>query len=313
MKKKNLYLLVSMLAVIGSLVVVDLIVGKVGELALKKMPDFAFTQVSKDNFRLNRVETDIVIIGSSRCTRHYVSSMLRDSINAYVGGQYSIFNCGVDGRTVNTNSCAAESIMDRYTPKLLIFDVSDAEFAAGPRMEEMESSALNYNDNKFVREYINDFGFKERVKIFSNMFRFNRRFAHIAQSFINETENTGYEPIYGGMTAEPETEPRAKTTTHKVDDYSRKVFTRVLETAKEKGVYIIVATSPRFRPTDNNPFLADLCKQYDIPYIEIYDLDIFNTHPEYFKDKSHLNDTGAHVYTDLFFQALKPYLSPLMQ
>ena len=300
-----------MLAVIGSLVVVDIIVGKAGELALKKMPDFTMTQVSKDNFRLNRVKTDIVLVGSSRCTRHYVSSMLRDSINAYVGGNYSIFNCGVDGRTVNTNSCAAESIMDRYTPKLLIFDVSEAEFAAGPRMEEMESSALNFNDNKFVREYLNDFGIKERIKIFSNMFRFNRRFAHIIQSYVNKSENTGYEPIYGTMAVIPEPKAESKSTSHNIDVYSLKVFTRVLQTAKEKGVYLIVVASPRFRPTDSNLFLADLCRQYDVPFIELYDLEEFNSHPEYFKDKSHLNDDGAHIYTDLFFQTLKPYLNRL--
>ena len=313
MKKKNIQFLVSVLAVIGSLIIVDLIVGKVGELALKKMPDFTMTQVSKDNFRLNRVKTDIVLVGSSRCTRHYVSSMLRDSINAYVGGKYSIFNCGVDGRTVNTNSCAAESIMSRYTPKLLIFDVSEAEFAAGPRLEEMESSALNYYDNQFVREYLNDFGTKERLKISSNLFRFNRRFAHIAQSFINRTENTGYEPIYGTMTEIPEVRTTPKSTSHNIDEYSLKVFTRVLETAKEKGVYLIVVASPRFRPTDSNLFLADLCHRYDVPFIELYDLEEFNSHPEYFKDKSHLNDDGAHIYTELFYQTLKPYLEPLMR
>ena len=32
-------------------------------------------------------------------------------------------------------------------------------------------------------------------------------------------------------------------------------------------------------------------------------------HPEFFKDASHLNDDGAHVYTAMFFEELKPYLT----
>ena len=86
MKNKFLLFLVTVLGLIGLLVVVDVIVGRLGEYALSKMPDYAFTQISKDNYRLNRVTTDIVLVGSSRCSRHYVSKMLRDSINTYVGG-----------------------------------------------------------------------------------------------------------------------------------------------------------------------------------------------------------------------------------
>lgn len=308
MKKKNLLFLVSILVITGSLVVVDLVVGKAGEYALKKMPDFTLTQISKDNFRLNRVHTDIVLVGSSRCTHHYVATMLRDSINAYLGEKCSFFNCGVDGRTVNSNSCAAESIMNRYTPQLLIFDVSDSEFS-DVRSEEMESSAVNYGDNAFVREYIDDMGVKERVKMASNMFRFNRKFAHIVQSFVNKPENTGYEPIYGGMIAGPEDNTREIKSVQQINDYSREVFTRVLQIAKDKGISLIVVASPRFRPTDNNLFLADICRQYDIPFIELYDLEEFNSHPEYFKDRSHLNDDGAHVFTEMFFHELQPYLN----
>lgn len=307
MKRKNLLFLISVLVVTGSLIVVDLIVGKAGEYALKKMPDFTRTQISKDNFRLNRVNTDIVLVGSSRCTHHYVSTMLRDSINACLGENYSIFNCGVDGRTVNSNSCAAESIMNRYSPKLLIFDVSDSEFS-DVRTEEMESSAVNYSDNSFVREYLNDMGNKERVKVASNMFRFNRRLAHIVQSFVNKPENTGYEPIHGGMTADPEYKTREIKPVQQINEYSREVFTKVLQTAKDKGIFLVVVASPRFRPTDNNIFLTNLCQQYEIPFIELYDLEEFNSHPEYFKDRSHLNDEGAQLFTSFFFQELKRYL-----
>ena len=62
---------------------------------------------------------------------------------------------------------------------------------------------------------------------------------------------------------------------------------------------------------DKNEILIDVCSQYDVPYIDLYDLELFNRHPEYFRDPGHLNDKGAHIYTELFFKHLKPYLEEL--
>ena len=203
--------------------------------------------------------------------------------------------------------------MDRYTPKLLIFDVSELDLSRGVQKGAMEDYGVFYRDNAFVKQYLDDMGWKEQVKMSSNMFRFNRRFAHIVQSYINDTNDDGYEPIYQKMAVAPEESTRPKVSSHQIDDKSLENFSRVLQTAKSKGVYMIVVSSPRYRPNDDNRFLADLCKGYGIPYIELHNLELFNSHPEYFKDTAHLNDDGAHVFTELFFQTLKPYLKPLMQ
>lgn len=312
MKKKNILFFVSVLCLIGLFVVVDSIIGKLGELALSKMPDYAYTQISKDNYRLNRVTKDIVLVGSSRCSRHYVSTMLRDSINTYVGGNYSLFNCGVDGRPVNNNCCVAEAIMNRYKPVLLVFDVSELDLATGVQKGAMEDFGVFYKDNAFVKKYLDDMGWKERVKMSINMFRFNRRLAHIVQSYLNDTNDDGYEPIYQKMAVSFEEGNKPKVMSHSINEKSLENFSRVLKTAQDKGVNLIVVSSPRFRPNDENTFLADLCKGYGIPYIELHDLELFNSHPEFFKDAAHLNDDGAHVFTNLFFQELKYYLRPLM-
>ena len=308
MKNKNISFVISVLIVVTSLFLLDLTVGRVGEYALSKMPDFAFTQISKDNYRLNRVNKDIVIVGSSRCSRHYVSTMLRDSINSYVSGNYSLFNCGVDGRPVDNNLCAAEAIMDRYTPELLIFDVSEQDLTSGPKEEFMEDYSVFYKDNVWAKKYIDDLGWKERVKMSSNMFRFNRRIAHIVQSFVNETNEDGYEPIYQIMEAPSKETYPPKKSSHIINEKSLENFRMVLQTAKENGVFFIVVSSPRFRSNDGNLFLAELCHSNGIPYLDMQDIDQFNDHPEYFKDASHLNDNGAHVFTELFFQELKPLL-----
>ena len=68
------------------------------------------------------------------------------------------------------------------------------------------------------------------------------------------------------------------------------------------------ATSRRFRPEDGNAQLTSICEKHDIPYTDCYDVAEFNEHPDYFKDGFRRNDKGAHAYTMLFYQRIKPFL-----
>jgi hypothetical protein len=81
---------------------------------------------------------------------------------------------------------------------------------------------------------------------------------------------------------------------------------------ENNNINLVVVSSPRFRPIDNNYFLKELCKKHNITYIDLYDLDLFNENPDLFQDKAHLNHDGALIYTKLFFENLKPYLDHLI-
>lgn len=310
MDNKNIHLLISSIAVITALVVIDVVVGKVGDYAMTRLPDYSGL-FAKDNFRLNRVKTDVVIIGSSRGSHHYVSTMLKDSINNYTGGGYTLYNAAIDGKFINSNSCAAESIIKRYSPKLLIFEVSEAELKRSDNTDsDVNFSLPHYTTNYFVKKYADEIGWEQQAKCISSLFRYNGKLLRIFSSLIFRSDSTtGYEPLYKEMTVIPESQPERLS---EIDSYSLDNFSRVLKTAKEKGIRLIIVTSPRFRPNSKNDFLANLCADYDTPYIELYDLTLFNSHPEYFQDASHLNDKGAHIYTAMFFDSLKPYLNDLI-
>ena len=85
-------------------------------------------------------------------------------------------------------------------------------------------------------------------------------------------------------------------------------FENVLKKYSSAKVPLVVVSSPRFRPYDNNKRVAAICEKYGIPFIDFYDTPYFNNHPELFYDGNHLNDHGAHVFTALFFEQLKPFL-----
>ena len=307
MNSRRRFLLIVLITV-TSLMVIDFVVGKAGDYAMTKIPDYS-GHFAKDNFRLNRMTDDIVILGSSRGDHHYVSSMLSDSINRYTGKSYSLYNAAIPSKYINCNSCAAESIMGRYSPRLIIFEVSQREFDGEKALADMEYSIVHYHSNPYVRKYLDNLGLKERIKCASNLFRYNTKLLRIASAFTTPASNTdGYEPLYAKMPITDNRDPKQMLLPEEADDYTIDNFIRVLKTAKGKNIPLVVVSSPRYFPSDNNDYLEEFCTQYQIPYIDLFNLDYFNEHPEFFKDWGHLNDAGAHLYTALFFERIKPYL-----
>ncbi len=299
--------LFGIIVVIFSLAIVDFCVGLSGDQLMKMVPDYSIQNVVKDNFCLNRVNADIVIIGSSRGQNAYVPAMLRDSINQYIGKNYSLYNGAIEGKTVYASACTIESILARYSPKLIIFDITQRE-CSGAREKEMDYSIVNYHNNEYVKQYVDALGERERLLAQSNLYRYNRKLVGILASFSQTAGKDGYKPKYNKMTEDSTADTSIVKTAKPMDDYCAESVARVMKLAKDKGVMLVMAISPMFSPNDKNDDLLELCRQYDTPCVDYYDLENFNRHPEYFNDPIHLNDDGAHCYTKLFFEAIKSYL-----
>jgi len=275
---------------------------------MDKLPDFS-GDLAKDNYRLHRLETDVVIIGSSRGCYHYVSQQLADSIDAYLGKHLSLYNAAISAKKANSNSCAAEVIIARYRPQLVIYDINE-ELLCDPEAEDMEFSSPFYWKDTIVRRYLDGLGLKERILMRSSLYRYNNKLFRIVSSISDpEAPNDGYESKQGTHIdlAEYDTETEVSMPTE-LDAYAMNNFENVLKKYSSAGVPLVIACSPKFRPTDNNKRLAAICAKYGIPFIDFYDTPYFNSHPELFYDANHLNDDGAHIYTALFFEQLKPLL-----
>ena len=296
-----------------SLVLIDFAVGQIGDVIIQKLPDYS-EEISKENFRLNRVKTDIVILGSSRGMHHYVADMLRDSINYYLNADYSLYNASMDGHYVNSNLCAMESIMERYSPKLIILDLSEGEFDGWVGTYDIELVAMHYSQNIFVKKYLDQIGWQERLKVSSNMFRYNQSAFRILNAFISEkNEDLGYEPLYGSNVTAVNFSSYSGND-RMLEQINQKYFNnfiRTIETANKIKIPLIIVTSPSYNPSDNNNLLKKVCESNSIVYIDLYNLDLFNTRPDLFWDSGHLNDDGARVFTGLLYQQIKRHLKKL--
>lgn len=323
MKKDFPKFLKSTFIIVVSLVLVDILVGYLGSESLDKLPDFngkVSGQTVKNNFRIMRMEDfDIVIVGSSRVSHHYNTKLLSDSINGFLDSQFSAYNAGIDGQFLNSSCLVVESILSRTTPKMIVLEAEDSglKYEKGKRMKKsyLYFNAPYYSKAPVVKPYFDELGWKDRVMMKSRLFRYNDKVLRIGQSYLGKATkpNDGFEPLFGSSvdtTRVKEAEPEKEKV---VDAYTENNLRRVLQLCKDKSVNLVLVSSPRFRPKAGNEIIHTLCREYDVPYIDIYNSVFFNNHPELFKDTSHLNNDGATIYTQLFFEELKPYLENLKE
>ena len=311
MKQDIKKLIKSIIIIFIAFILIDILVGFIGEIALKKLPDFG-DELCKTNYRLNRVKTDVVIVGSSRARHHYCTSILADSVNAYLGTNYSFYNAGINGQFVDCNACTVESILNRYKPKLILFDTNADGFKTDKSQKRLSRYEPFYKTNSKVKYYLDRMGWKEKMKIQINMYRFNNKAINIIGGLLyHNTPDDGYYPLYQIMTiTDSKTKGKTKSQ-NKPNDFSVESFDQMLTSCNNLNVKIIVASSPRYKPNGDNELIQSICYRHNIPYIELYNVDFFNNHPELFSNDSHLNDNGATIFTQMFFEELKPYLKGL--
>lgn len=304
--------LISATIVLASLCIIDLTVEVLCHHGLKHMPDYSGA-FARDNFTMNRLKDfDVLIVGSSRASHHYDAQMLIDSINHYTQSTYTIYNAGIDGHFLNYNTCRIEAILDRYRPKLLIFEVGESELVVSNRdiQSAVSQMAPYYQFTQQATQYLNRINHKTWIQMQSSMYRFNNKTMQIISSIMTPSlANNGYDPLYGEiLTYTPDI---SKYSDIELSPYSVQSLMQVIEKCKHLAVNFVIVSSPRYQTTTNNNRLADICLTTNIPYIEIYNEDIFNTHPNYFKDAAHLNDTGAKVFTSMLFERLKPHIEQM--
>lgn len=312
MKKDIKHFLFTAFIVVVGVILFDFFMGLILDKVMDKIPNFSGEgELVRDNYRLRKMREDIVILGSSRGLHHYVSQQLKDSINNYLNTNYSIYNASIDGKFANSNSCAAEVIINRYKPKLVIYDISD-NFLETQKVSDIIFSSPFYWKDSIVHRYINDSGLKEKIIMQSSSYRYNDKIQKILFCFLFSVNiDDGYSPLYGTIIDTNKFVP-SRTEQNTLNSYSVENFENVLKKYSEMKVPLIIVSSPQFRPTSINDDLSLICKKYNTPYIDIYNTDYFNNNPKLFKDETHLNDNGAHIYTAIFFDSLKTYLSRIL-
>ena len=316
--KKNI---LNTVLIITVLIVTDFTIGVIfgflQDTAVKKSPGVFPTE-----YVYNEVNSDIVIIGSSRANHHYVSSIIEDSLNL------SVYNCGNDGCFLYYQTCMIDALLRRYSPKMIIWELYSPDLLSEPLNLESEYQRFYLlhslcNSNEFTDSMLHVKDKYEYLKLQSAAYRYNSELIKLVNILISPAVNNndkGYIPIPNDGYKFPSVAEFITTTSNK-KIYSQvysldreRLFIETVNKCLKQNVQIIFAFSPwlersDYKSTDSYKSILKISNENNIRLIDDYHNETYMGDSTLFKDNTHLNDKGARKYTKKIASELKEYLN----
>lgn len=282
---------------------VGYIFGKIKDLDLRCNPENTWT---KTPFVIEKVNSDVVIIGSSKASHHYIPGMISDSL------KLTAYNCGQDGCFFLYQNCVINMLLDRYTPKMIVWDIQPSSFIRKNSNEEYQNFRYlspYYRTNKWVKIYIDGESTKMPYRMQSKMFSYNSKALNYIYPLISGASATdyGYIPLPNDGYSYPikyigENKPYSQN-----KEYLTLLYA-TLKRCKEAGVIVELFVSPEYsvETSEYAAAIEDISKVANVHLAAFHNMHSFaDSDSTFFKDVNHLNDKGARVYTAAVIEDIK--------
>lgn len=300
---RYLELVIKFCAFCISFIVVDMLMGVVFKsLELKALEHSPYGMNTE--YTMWKVQTDCVIIGASEAQHSYVPSIFADSLNM------SVYNCGNDGSRFYYQNAMVNGILDRYSPKLIIWSIAP-NYLTSPSNEDIDAlSRLNpyYDSNDFCKKALHTKSKYEKIKLLSNLYKYNSRLLVYFYKCVLPDYNyfNGYAPLYGSSVIN---EKEVRLYDDKYDKDIEFVFESTLNRCRQSEVDVVLVFTPRYELGKYSQLtsykrLVNLTSRYEVPLFEEF-LCYEMFEKDDFKDKAHLNDGGAQMFSKIFSSKVK--------
>lgn len=249
-------------------------------------------------------KADVVVMGSSRAHHHYVSSILADSLGM------TAYNAGVDGNGIVLASGLYELMAERYSPKVILYDVEPAF--------DINVYAEDGNNTRYIgwlRPFVSNSGVcdivkrvdpSEQFKTMSALFRYNSKAPDLVKDMfaISDYTEDGFAPMYGEMKTEPVKNNGGGPS--QIDTLKINMLEEFVAKLSKSNTRLILMASPKYGAMTSeifNPVKA-ICNKYGVEFWDFYCTTEFQK-LDYFKEPMHLNEQGATAFSYYLAYKLK--------
>lgn len=261
----------------------------------KQNPSGFFTE-----YKMKDVNGENIIIGSSAAFHGYKTSIFKDSLGV------DIVNYGIDGSFFLHQVCIINSILDRYTPKLIIWNLEPYCLTNSTLPLEINTFYTLYpmSDQPMVKEILDKYSPSTRYELLLDPFRYNSLLPNELKIYFrrDKVNYTDYRPF---KTTGYDFPIRRKVNNDDLKympsnkDYLQKVVTR----CKKDGAFLIICIAPRF--VDDSEYIKtkqykailDVTRKNNVPFFNYFQKKEFMNDSTLFHDRMHMNDNGAELYT----------------
>lgn len=297
MKTQNKYqhFILRLIIIIVLILISDFLIGSM----LRKL---YFSQTSGYQYRttysLEQTNEQLLVFGSSRASHHYVSSVFKDELGV------TVYNTGRDGNFILYNLAVLKAVLKRYTPEIIVIDISAGYFAKSQVAYDRLSALLPYyKTHEECRGIIEQKSPYERYKLISSIYPYNSSvlsliMRNIKRDYNNKDEFNGYLPLYGAFNGSGKQDNKTESTIDGKLVEAFKIFINDAQKAKSK---IVVVVSPYYTPMqiDSSIVIAqNICKEADILFLNYSNDSQFVNKQPLFKDNDHLVHNGAIFFSE---------------
>ncbi|MDH4202551.1 MAG: hypothetical protein OEV87_06620 [Phycisphaerae bacterium] len=280
----------------------------IGSVLLKQLYNLEAGQAAQLPKAL-RAQADIVVLGSSRARHHYDPELIEK-----ITGK-TVFNAGVDGLYIPYIQGAADLLMSRYKPKLLVIEIDPFYFTEThfkDNLLRVEALAPYIDDSDILKEQIFDLsGFNRMVYSFHTI-RFNGKpWSFLSNIIRQDCCPNGFSPIKKVMEpAEWKDKIEDKTSKYEnfvLDPKAVEMLSKTIQQAKSLRVGVVLVTSPEWREQIEevqvllslSSVVKTISEEEQVPYV-MATLDQYPEFrdPSYYADPSHLNEQGARRFSE---------------
>lgn len=245
---------------------------------------------------------DVLILGSSRARHHYDTPFLSDTTGL------DVYNAGYDGNGVILAYGLLEMILERYQPKLIIYDVEPSfdinVYAEDNNNKRYISRLKPYYRHKAIGNIIDDVSTEEWYKVHSGMMRYNMSILTMLTEGLRKSKEDfkGYSPMQGVYDREPELSVGKR----ELDSLKLEYVEKLILLAKSEQIPLIVVASPRYGMSSSSSLqpVMDICKLHNVEFCDYYAEGEFMNHKEWFKEPMHLNAKGATAFSERIVESI---------
>jgi hypothetical protein len=305
-KKQALRFFKKLLILALLLFIIDRGVGAIIKYVYEKHPTpdaKAFAHLIKDP------SEDMYIFGSSRVVHGYVSNIFSDTLGL------SCFNAGREQTNILYTDVVANAILRKHTPKLVIFDLNAKESVSHTTENSkliLASLIMPFIDEDTALHRVAKDLFPKEMLIAkaSVLQEFNSQLLPLILNFKKKKDNrvsqNGYIPVRGSNVTD--VLPNINDFVDRYDSVSKNYFEDFIKAVLSKNIKLYVVQSPyyvqKFTTSPSLQQFIPILKKYNVPYFD-YSFDTAFFKKEYFYDYVHLNDLGAHVFSERLASDIK--------
>lgn len=288
--------------------ITDTVIGKSLSLLLDIIPNNG-NDITTTPYALNKVDADVLIVGSSRARHHYNPRIISDSL------KLSTYNIGKNGNYLSYNCCIINSVIERYQPKIIFFDIKH-DWLLEKSSDSMKSLYPFYHKNNIIKNAIIDNeGSRIKIKLLSKLYAFNdialRMIIRYLQGGKDHDQLQGFDPLYGSKITELDVETKHQSGGDSISKKKMELLEKTICNINAKGIKVYLFDSPFFQEekieytSALDSALLDICKRCDVRFYDNRYVSGLSDNIEFFYDFSHLNNDGAELYTNYILEQIK--------